>query len=352
MSATLLANLTVFFLSLLVGFEVISKVPAMLHTPLMSAANSIHGIVIVGAMLVAAQAHNPRGVRARVCRGRVRFHERHRRVRGHRPHAADVPPPPRRAPQAGWRRPDRRLVSSFDTAVRLVYLVVAGALVLGLHMMNSPATAKRGDRLSATGMTAAVLTTVAVIVHDGSIDGTGWACWRGALLGSAIGFRFARTVAMTAIPQLVSLFNAVGGGAAAVVGISEFLRVTGNGARAPVHVIVATVFDVFIGGVTFSGSLVAAGKLQGDNFGQPLVFRGARVVTSALVLLVVAGLVMLLTGTGGLALLMVIVAASLVLGLTMVLPMVGPTCRWSSRCSTLSPGPRSRWPASSSTTPC
>ncbi|HEY7927124.1 MAG: NAD(P) transhydrogenase subunit alpha [Candidatus Dormibacteria bacterium] len=59
MSATLLANLTVFFLSLLVGFEVISKVPSMLHTPLMSAANSIHGIVIVGAMLIAAQAHSP-----------------------------------------------------------------------------------------------------------------------------------------------------------------------------------------------------------------------------------------------------------------------------------------------------
>jgi NAD(P) transhydrogenase subunit alpha len=59
MSATLLGNLTTFFLSLLVGFEVISKVPAMLHTPLMSAANSIHGIVIIGAMLIAAEAHNP-----------------------------------------------------------------------------------------------------------------------------------------------------------------------------------------------------------------------------------------------------------------------------------------------------
>ena len=59
MSAALLSDLTIFFLSLLVGFEVISKVPAMLHTPLMSAANSIHGIVIVGAMLVAAEAHNP-----------------------------------------------------------------------------------------------------------------------------------------------------------------------------------------------------------------------------------------------------------------------------------------------------
>jgi H+-translocating NAD(P) transhydrogenase subunit alpha len=59
MSAALLSDLTIFFLSLLVGFEVISKVPAMLHTPLMSAANSIHGIVIIGAMLIAAEAHNP-----------------------------------------------------------------------------------------------------------------------------------------------------------------------------------------------------------------------------------------------------------------------------------------------------
>jgi H+-translocating NAD(P) transhydrogenase subunit beta len=217
-------------------------------------------------------------------------------------------------------------VSSFDTAVRLVYLVVAAALVLGLHMMNSPATAKTGDRLSAMGMTGAVLTTVAVIVHDGSIDATGWAVLGGGvLIGSAIGFRFSRTVAMTAIPQLVSLFNAVGGGAAAVVGISEFIRVTGigPGAKAPLHVIIATVFDVFIGGVTFSGSLVAAGKLQGTISGQPLVFPGARVVTSGLALVVVAGLVVLLTGTGGLPLLVVIVGASLVLGLTMVLPIGG-----------------------------
>ena len=59
MSATLLSDVTIFFLSLLVGFEVISKVPAMLHTPLMSAANSIHGIVIVGAMLLASEAHDP-----------------------------------------------------------------------------------------------------------------------------------------------------------------------------------------------------------------------------------------------------------------------------------------------------
>ncbi|MFI5312544.1 MAG: NAD(P)(+) transhydrogenase (Re/Si-specific) subunit beta [Candidatus Dormibacteria bacterium] len=215
-------------------------------------------------------------------------------------------------------------MSTFDTAVRLVYLVVAGALVLGLHLMNSPATAKSGDRLSAMGMIAAVVTTLVVIVHDGSIDATGWAVLAaGALVGAAIGFRFARTVAMTAIPQLVSLFNAVGGGAAAVVGIAEFIRVSGSANTAPVHVLIATVFDVFIGGITFSGSLIAAGKLQGTISGQPLVFAGARVVTSALALAVVAGLVLLLTGTGGLPLLLVIVAASLVLGLTMVLPIGG-----------------------------
>jgi NAD(P) transhydrogenase subunit beta len=215
-------------------------------------------------------------------------------------------------------------MSTFDSAVRLVYLAVAAALVLGLHLMNSPATAKRGDRLSALGMTGAVITTVAVVVHDTSIDVTGWAVLAaGALIGAAIGFRFARTVAMTAIPQLVSLFNAMGGGAAALIGISDFIRVTGGGARAPLHIITATVLDVFIGGVTFTGSLVAAGKLQGTISGQPLVFAGARVVNVGLAMVVAAGLVLLLTGTGGLPLLMVIVAASLVLGLTMVLPIGG-----------------------------
>jgi NAD(P) transhydrogenase subunit beta len=214
-------------------------------------------------------------------------------------------------------------VSAFDTILRLVYLAVAGALVLGLHLMNSPATAKKGSRLSAIGMTGAVVAAVALIVHETSIDATGWVVMAGGcLVGGAVGFRFARTVAMTAIPQLVSLFNAVGGGAAAVIGISEFIRV-GGGASAPAQLVIFTVLDVFIGGVTFTGSLVAAGKLQGTISGQPLVFRGARVVTFGLTCVVAAGLGLLLAGIGGLPLLVAIVAASLVLGLTMVLPIGG-----------------------------
>ena len=81
----------IFVLSLLVGFEVISKVPATLHTPLMSAANSIHGIVLVGAMLIAVTADNAVGYMLGVRRRRVRGHERGRRLRRDRPDAQDVP---------------------------------------------------------------------------------------------------------------------------------------------------------------------------------------------------------------------------------------------------------------------
>ena len=92
MLTALVTDLTIFVLALLVGIEVIGKVPATLHTPLMSAANSIHGIVLVGALLIGLTAHNDRRLHPRV-RGRVlRRRERGRRLRGHRPDAEDVPP--------------------------------------------------------------------------------------------------------------------------------------------------------------------------------------------------------------------------------------------------------------------
>ena len=81
MSPMLFADITVFVLSLLVGFEVISKVPATLHTPLMSGANAIHGVVLVGVMLLAATVDTPAGLRAAVRRGGVRGDERGRRLR-------------------------------------------------------------------------------------------------------------------------------------------------------------------------------------------------------------------------------------------------------------------------------
>ena len=89
-STAFLSNFTIFMLAILCGFAVISKVPATLHTPLMSGANSIHGIVLVGAMFIAIAADRPDLVPAVVRRGRVRDAQRRRRLRRHRPDAPDV----------------------------------------------------------------------------------------------------------------------------------------------------------------------------------------------------------------------------------------------------------------------
>ena len=112
MSTALLTDLTIFVLSLWVGFEVISKVPATLHTPLMSAANSIHGIVLAGAMLIAATHQQLGRLRDRVRGRRVRRRERGRRLRGHRPDAQDVQEAARRASARRRGRGGRRTVQA------------------------------------------------------------------------------------------------------------------------------------------------------------------------------------------------------------------------------------------------
>ena len=115
-------------------------------------------------------------------------------------------------------------MSAFDWIVQLVYVAAASCFVLGLHLMNTPATARRGNQLSTGGMIAAVVATLAIIIHAGTISVTGWIVMlAGALLGGGAGLYAARTVQMTAMPQLVSVFNAVGGGAAALVVLAALL---------------------------------------------------------------------------------------------------------------------------------
>src|SRR5262245_35876081 len=160
---------------------------------------------------------HPAGLHACVYRRGVRRHERGRRVRGHRPHAAHVPVPAAGAPPG---------VIVMDTVLRYVLLAAAVCFVLGLHLMNHPATAKRGNLLSAGGMAAAVLATGMLLTRQGTVTTTGWLVLvAGGALGSAAGLYGARRVAMTAMPQLVSLFNAVGGGAAALLAVNDLLRV-------------------------------------------------------------------------------------------------------------------------------
>src|ERR1700743_1229629 len=155
-------------------------------------------------------------------------------------------------------------MDTFTTNIQLVYVLAAACFVIGLHLMNSPATARRGNQVSTAGMAIAVIITLVLLIHDGSVTAVGWTVIIvGALLGSAVGLWAARTVQMTAMPQLVSMFNAVGGGAAALVGIYDYIHTEGLPGGVLGTTTVATLLDAIIGAVTLSRSVAGAGKLAG-----------------------------------------------------------------------------------------
>jgi NAD(P) transhydrogenase subunit beta len=218
------------------------------------------------------------------------------------------------------------------TFVFLAWLAGAAAFVIGLHQMNSPATARSGNRLSAAGMTLAVLVTIPYLATGPGLSTTAIAIIVvGFGIGGGVGLWMAKTVQMTAMPQLVSLFNAVGGGAAALVAIDDYLRIVGTD-ELIVSTAIFVVLGAVIGCVTFSGSLIASGKLQGVITGKPIMIPGGRLVTALLALVAAGGLVALvlsaagvvpLDATASVAVLGAVVLAGLLFGITMVLPIGG-----------------------------
>jgi NAD(P) transhydrogenase subunit beta len=217
------------------------------------------------------------------------------------------------------------------TIVYLAWLAGASCFVLGLHRMNSPATGRSGNQLSAAGMVVAVgATFIYLLTREGGLSGTAIVIIVvGFLIGGGAGLYAARTVKMTAMPQLVSLFNAVGGGAAALVAIDDFIRLNSN---APLDTTIFVVLGALIGSVTFSGSLIAGGKLQGLIAGKPIYVPGGQLVTIGLAVVAVLGTLALILGAAGvltlggsvtLGLLAVVVLAGLIFGITMVLPIGG-----------------------------
>jgi NAD(P) transhydrogenase subunit beta len=210
-------------------------------------------------------------------------------------------------------------VSNVEIGVRLASLLGATCFVLGLHLMNSPATARRGNQLSAFGMFVAVV-AVLVLVSDGNtMNAARWLVLiAGTLIGSAAGLYSARKVAMTQMPQLVSLFNAVGGGAAALIAVADYA----HNSHTTRGIATATVLDVVIGCVTFSGSLVAAAKLQG-YWSQPVSFRGGRLVSAVALGGAVGCSIWVIAGAHHLGALTLVSVAALGFGILMVLPIGG-----------------------------
>ena len=215
-----------------------------------------------------------------------------------------------------------------EILVRIAWLVGAVGFVIGLSRMNSPATARNGNLLSAGGMAIAIgATAILIVVRQASgtpVAGIAWVIIvLGVALGGGLGLYTARTVKMTAMPQLVSLFNAVGGGAAALIAIDDYLGLAaGSSVRIDTHIFI--VLDIIIGSITFTGSIIASGKLQGLIPGKPIYVPGGQLVTLALAAItVVAALVLFVSGTPNLLLMVVILAAALTFGVTMTLPIGG-----------------------------
>lgn len=182
-------------------------------------------------------------------------------------------------------------MNALDIITWFVYLLSAVMFVMGLHFMNSPKTARRGNRVSAVGMVIAV---AMAFIH---LFATGFTSFMaiillvvGILIGALAGVYSAKKVKMTDMPQLVSVFNTVGGGAAALVALNDILTSEGS----PTLVILITAgLGVVIGSITFTGSLVAAGKLQGIGLVKNLKLPAKAVWNVAFALLTVISLVML-----------------------------------------------------------
>ncbi|HEY0247510.1 MAG TPA: NAD(P)(+) transhydrogenase (Re/Si-specific) subunit beta [Gryllotalpicola sp.] len=214
-------------------------------------------------------------------------------------------------------------MSTLLLVVGLVFLLSAILFVVGLHQMRTPSSARRGNLLSAAGMAVAIAgTTVYAVVASGG-HAWGWiALALGIVLGGGFGAVRARTVKMTDIPQLVSLFNAVGGGAAAAIAFTGFLNETTSG-RVRLDSSIPIVLDVIIGAVSLAGSLVAMGKLQGVIPGRPLQFPGSRLVNTVVAVVFVAAGVLTIVLPHSPVLLLVVLIAALLFGILMVLPIGG-----------------------------
>ncbi|MEU5893750.1 NAD(P)(+) transhydrogenase (Re/Si-specific) subunit beta [Streptomyces sp. NPDC047461] len=214
-------------------------------------------------------------------------------------------------------------MDTVSDVVHYIFLAAAACFVIGLHLMNHPRTARRGNTLSAVAMTVAIGATVWLVVHQDRISTTGWLVLvSGGVLGAALGLWAAREVKMTAMPQLVSVFNAVGGGAAALIAVNDLLQAE-NPAGLGARVSLPGALDIVIGAVTFSGSLIAAGKLQGVVSGAPVVFPGARLLNVVLPTAFVAGTVWLVMAPDSRTALYGLIAVALLFGVTMVLPIGG-----------------------------
>jgi H+-translocating NAD(P) transhydrogenase subunit beta len=200
----------------------------------------------------------------------------------------------------------------------LLYLITIVTFILALRFLSNPATARRGNQIGAVGMLIAIVVTFA---QDEIVSY--WEIALGMVIGGAFGAVAARKVRMTAMPQMVALFNGVGGGAAALISLAEFHNRAPDPGALKTDISSAIMLSAIIGSISFAGSMVAFAKLQELIRGRPIVYPGQQVVNGLLFAAVLAAGIAIAAGAERQWLIWALIAGASLFGVLFVLPIGG-----------------------------
>ena len=196
----------------------------------------------------------------------------------------------------------------------IFYVLAAVLFILGIKKLSHPKTARNGNFIAASGMLIAILAT---LLSYGAIDLQ--MIFIGMIIGSIIGATFALKVEMTQMPQMVAIFNGFGGSASALVAAAEFLK-TGDATTFTYSTIV---ISIFVGTLTFTGSFIAFGKLQGFISGQPIIFPGQQLINALFALALLATGFFIVQEPSQMNYFYGVIIISAILGITLTIPIGG-----------------------------
>ncbi len=202
--------------------------------------------------------------------------------------------------------------------MHLIYLVAAVLFIIGIKQLSSPKTARTGNLVAAVGMAIALVMTLVVV----PASSYAWIAG-GIVIGAAIGAISARTVAMTDMPQMVALFNGSGGAAAALVSSLGYYDLIRKGGTVSTETLVEILVGALIGSISFTGSIIAWGKLQGVISERAVTYPLQKPLNLLLFVAILAMGVLLLVGGASMTVFLVFLAACLVLGFLFVIPIGG-----------------------------
>jgi proton-translocating NAD(P)+ transhydrogenase subunit beta len=347
MSTEIEVSLYIFLLAGFLGYHIITKVPPLLHTPLMSATNAIAAISLVGSLVVAGSDYSKisygwvctlLGFVAVACSATnafggflitdrmLRMFKTTEEQRGGKRRPVELQASMAALGAIGVlilgilaaKPSDIGFVEylrehAADEVLRYAYILSAGMFILGLKGLSSPKWARAGMLLAAYGMALAVVGT---LFHSQIVNYT-WIVI-GLIIGATAGGWMGLWIPMTAVPQRTALSHSLGALAACLVGVSEFFRFQGELSRVT---LTALGFQVVVGGLTFTGSLMAAAKLQELLPGRPITYRGQNIINLSLMSSIVAIVAYLVVTASASPVFYLMVLLAFVFGLLLVIPI-------------------------------